>query len=36
MIADGDLDGRYWELPVCDEVRNLGLQVTPEGDVYGT
>jgi len=30
VIAGGDLGGHYWG-----EVRNLGLWVTPEGDVFG-
>jgi len=36
MIACGDLDDRYSKLLVCDEVENLGLQMTPESDVFRT
>jgi len=36
VIADRDLGGRYWKLLACDEVRNLILQKTLKGDVFGT
>jgi len=36
IVAGGDLGGRCWELLVCSEVENLGLQMTPESDAFGT
>ena len=35
-IASEDLGGHYWGLLACGEVKNLGLQVTPEGDIFET
>ena len=36
VIAGRDLGSHYWKLSVCCEVRNLGLQMTLEGDVFWT
>jgi len=36
VISGKDPDGHHWELLVFGEVGNLGLQMTPEDDVFGT